>query len=337
MKVVLAIFLLALYHSYGQRAAFTHIDFEKADSVALVHKGKSLKNLPLLTYNLTHVFTKDVEKFRAIYTWVCTNIANDYSAYQRTSAKRKKLAKDRAGFLAWNSSFTPKMFQKLLKTKKTACTGYAYLIKEMTHLAGLKCKIVDGYGRTATLRLRENSTANHSWNAVLLNNNWYLCDATWSAGQIIFEEDIPKFKPHYTDGYFLAEPKLFLKNHYPIDAKWALLDSVPSFTEFIAGPVVYKEAFAKEITPLAPIKLHSEIRKTARVSFTLECPKNILKNELDILLVHNNKKVVVPPEITSDNTTVTLNYQFNKAGYFDVHLRYKEAILATYVVRVKRK
>ncbi|KAG1657647.1 Kyphoscoliosis peptidase [Nymphon striatum] len=182
----------ATYTTKRNRADFSTIDFAKADSVAFIHKGESLENLPVLTHNLTANLTTDAEKFRAIYTWVCTNIENDYGSFLKTSSKRKKFAEDRDAFLEWNNSFTPKVFEKLVNEKKTACTGYAYLISELANLANLKCKIVNGYGRTATLRLDENSIPNHSWNAVELNNKWYLCDATWSAGRILIEEGVPE-------------------------------------------------------------------------------------------------------------------------------------------------
>ncbi len=337
MKLVYFFILTGLYYSYGQQSNFSEIDFKKADSVAQSYKGASLDNLPLLVYDLTGGFTTDVEKFRALYTWVCTNIENDYGAYIRTSNKRKKLSKDREGFLEWNQSFTPKVFEKLLATKKTACTGYAYLIKEMANLSGLQCKIIDGYGRTATLSLNKDSNANHSWNAILLQNKWYLCDATWSAGLIVVEEDGPRFKSQYLDGYFLADPKLFIKNHYPLDGTWALLESIPSFSQFIEGPVVYKEAFSAKIIPTAPHQMQLEIVKNKLVTFEMNAPSLVTKEQLSLLLVHNGATKKIQPEITINNKTYTLKHRFEKVGSFDVHLRYKDAIVATYVVKVKRK
>jgi hypothetical protein len=337
MKLVYLFILTGLYNSYGQRSDFLEIDFKKADSVALSHKGASLKNLPLLTYNLTGNFTTDVEKFRAIYTWICTNIENDYTAYLRTSNKRKKLSDDREEFLKWNHSFTPKVFEKLLTTKKTACTGYAYLIKEMANLAGLKSEIVDGHGRTATLRLQEESSANHSWNTILLQNKWYVCDATWSAGLIVVEEDGPRFKSQYTDGYFLADPQLFIKNHYPLEAKWSLLEKVPSYTEFITGPVVYKQAFSNNIIPIAPQQMYLETVKNKSVSFELTTPELVNEKKLNLLLVHNGATTKIEPEITNNDTGHTLKHRFERAGSFDVHVQYKDAIVATYVVKVRRK
>lgn len=337
MKFTYFLFLIALYHSYGQQSDFLGINFKKADSVALSHKGASLQNLPLLTFNLTNSFATEAEKFRAIYTWVCTNVENDYSAYLKTSSKRKKMSKDREGFLKWNQSFTPTMFKKLLKTKKTACTGYAYLIKEMANLVGIKSEIIDGYGRTPTLTLNTDSNANHSWNAVQLSNKWYLCDATWSAGLTVFENNIPKFRSEYTDGYFLADPKLFVKNHYPLKTKWALLEAIPSFTEFLEGPVIYKEAFCAKITPTVPHQMHLTALKNTAITFEINAPAIRSKQQLSLLIIHNGITKTIQPQIIVKEKTYALKHHFEKAGSFDVHLQYNTHIIATYVVKVKRK
>ena len=337
MRFTLPLLLVFAIPLLGQRSDFNTIDFAKADSIAFSHKGESLKNLPVLTHKLTASLTTDVEKFRAIYTWVSTNIENDYGSYLKTSSKRKKLAKDREAFLKWNNSFTPKVFEKLATQKKTACTGYAYLIRELANLATLNCKIIDGFGRTATLNLDTNSIPNHSWNVVELNNKWYVCDATWSAGRVLIEDDGPKFESDYHDGYFLAEPALFVKNHYPLETDWSLMANAPTFDEFLEGPVVYKEAFKPIIIPSAPKKMRLEAIKNQSVSFVLEVSNTIKTEHISLLLDNGSSSKNIQPKITSNVGELTLYYSFEKAGKYDVHIKLKEAIIATYVVKVKRK
>lgn len=333
-------FVLVVFFSVftrGQRSEFDHIDFKKADSIATVHNGASLKNLPVLIHKLTASLQTDVEKFRAIYTWVSTNIENDYSAYLTTRKKRKKMVENREAFLEWNTSFTPKVFKKLIDDRKTACTGYAYLIREMASLAGFNCKIVNGFGRTPTLRLDSESTPNHSWNIVEINNKSYLCDATWSAGHVMLEENGPEFQNDYFDGYFLADPNLFIKNHYPVDINSTLLTPPLSFKEFIQGPVIYKGAFTAPIIPLSPKKMHFEVLKNEKVSFSLQVPNDFKKE--NIYLVFNNgssdKKVI--PKITLIENKCTLQHTLEKTGLYDVHIKVDNANVATYVVKVKRK
>lgn len=337
MKYLLLLFICSGFFGYAQRSDFQHIDFEKADRIALKHRGESLKNLPVLTHELTADLATDVEKFRSIYTWVSTNIENDYASYIKTKKNRSKFSKDREAFLDWNNSYTPRVFKNLIEHKKTACTGYAYLIREMARLAEIECVIVDGFGRTATLKLSSESQPNHSWNAVKLANTWYLCDATWSAGMVVLENSQPTFKGDYFDGYFLGDPELFIKNHFPIHTKWTLLQTAPTFNEFIAGPIVYKEAFYWNVVPLSTETMYLETLKNEPISFKVRIPNNEIHKHLNLTLNTKVTKEDVKIEPNSNNESCLITHTFMRTGVYDVHLRMDDEIIATYVVKVKRK
>lgn len=337
MRFVLIVLLFYYATVFGQSSLLKEFDFAKADSVAFIHKGKSLKNLPVLTHELTSDLPTDIEKFRAIFTWVCTNIKNDYQSYLRTRNKRKKIKKDRAGFLEWNQSFTPKVFQKLISEKRTACTGYAYLIKEMANLAGFESEIVNGYGRTPTLLLEENDPPNHSWNTVKLNGHWYLCDATWSAGRVMLDNKGYRFEQNYDDAYFLSEPVLFAMNHYPLEAKMSLLEDLPSLEKFMETPVIYKEAFTQGIVPTKPILMHLYTVRDETVTFALNTPPEVDTDLLGIMINDGGRDVAVQPNIKSTKSgMVLLEYAFSRTGLYDTHIKYGDEFIATYVVRVRR-
>lgn len=337
MKFILIVFFLIGTFSFGQRSDFDSVNFAKADSIAAKYKGASLENLPVLVHNLTTDLTTDVEKFRAIYTWVCTNIENDYGAFQKTIKKRKKLLENPEALADWNNSFTPKVFKKLIEQRKTACTGYAFLVREMANLTDLKCEIVNGYGRTPTLILDDKSIPNHSWNTIELNGKWYLCDPTWSAGKIILDEGGARFQPDYFDGYFLADPRLFIKNHYPLKISASLLSEPPYFTEFADGPVLYKEAFTYPIIPELPEKMQLQAVKNEAVFFNLQVAEDFQKEHLKLVLNSGHSKRTVEPKISRKQNEITLQFTFEKAGLYDVHIQAKDAYIATYVVKVKRR
>ncbi|MBM1106088.1 hypothetical protein JQC67_08075 [Aurantibacter crassamenti] len=337
MRIAFTILFLISSLAYCQRTDFDTANFNKADSIAQLYYGESLKNFPILSHKLTKDLKLDVEKFRSIYTWVCMNIENDYSSYLRTTKKRKKLAKDRDALLEWNKNHVPKVLNKLVKERKTACTGYAFLLRELADLAGLNCKIIDGFGRTATLTLDANSLPNHSWNAIELNGKWYLCDPTWSAGRIILEEDGPQFESNYFDGYFLADPRVFVKNHYPLELKWTLLNKPPSFNEYIKGPIVYKEAFNPQIIPLTPEHMRFETVKNKTVVFTIESIDGEIADNVQLQIDAGNGNRSTIPKITTEQNKLLLDHVFTKTGVFDVHIQVADAIIATYVVKVKRK
>lgn len=334
MRITVFFTFLVSLTSLAQRSDFNHIGFKKADSIAEYHKDASLKNLPVLTHNLTSPLTTDVEKFRAIYTWVSSNIENDYSSYLKINHKRKRLANDRQAFLDWNTSITPKVFDRLLTEQKTACTGYAYLVKEMATLAGFKCNIIDGYGRTPTLLLDEDSIPNHSWNRIEINNKWYVCDATWSAGQTILEDGNSRFESDYFDGYFLAEPELFAKNHYPTLKEEIQQKDAESFKAFIVGPVVYKEAFHEPIIPVFPAAMHSQITKGESVTFKLKVPIDF-NGEINLFINKGGIQKSTNANTSRNKDEIRLTQTFEKKGLYDVHISAADELIATYVIKVK--
>ena len=129
---------------YVRASDFAGTDFSKADSIAALYPRHSLRDPRALAGKLTRPLSTDVEKFRAIYTWVCMNIANDYALYLKNERQRRKYTAPEQR-KTWNRAFSAHVFKKLLHEHKTVCPGYAYLVKELAFHAGIKCVIVDGY------------------------------------------------------------------------------------------------------------------------------------------------------------------------------------------------
>lgn len=326
-------FLLCLFLnvSLAQISDFNHIDFTKADNIVKLNEGKELDNLPLLAFQLTHKLSSDIEKFRAIYTWICHNISGDAYQHNLVSRKREKFKNDSLGYIAWNNEFKKIAFKKLLKHKKTMCTGYAYLIKEMCFIADIECKIIDGYARSFETNVEALESFNHSWNAVKLDNKWYLCDATWSSGYMI---NGSLFVKDYNDGYFLTEPILFAKNHYPLQKKWFLNDSLIK-RKFIPEPIVYGETFKQKVIPIGPQKLNTTITKKEEISFTFKSLKAISIDDVSLVRISGIKETPYKIyELKNENDIISFKYAFKHKGFYDVHLKIENDIVATYVIEV---
>lgn len=214
------LFFLLLHNSVISQNNKSDLDYSKADSIAISLRGENLDNLPMLCYMLTEHLYTEKERFRAIYRWVCDNIENDYYAYLKISKRRKKLKQDSLAYEKWNKQYVQTTFKTLKYSKITTCTGYAYLIREMSFLAGIESKIINGFSDVKKVK---SGITNHSWNAVYLDGKWYLCDATWSAGKTLIAETGPYFKKEFRESYFLQNPEHFIKNHIPIETKWTLI------------------------------------------------------------------------------------------------------------------
>lgn len=317
-------FVLWSLTSSGQREDFGAVDFTKADSIAALYSPHSLSNLNALTNMLTQSLHTDVEKFRALYKWVCNNIEFDYSLYVAHKKARQKI-KDKDEWEQWNKSFTRKALKLLVEDKRTVCTGYAYLLKELAAHANIQCEMIHGYGRTATSSVAT-GYANHSWNAVRLNNKWYLCDPTWSSGA--YNSTSMKYEKNFEDGYFLASPSLFIRNHYPIDTTWMLTKENVSQSDFLNRPLIYASAFKYHVENIFPEKMNIELKKGEEMSAKITAQHSLkMQMQLNGNLIANG--------VSGSPTCQQLTYQFKNKGRYIVHVLAESNPVATYVVNVK--
>ena len=120
----------------------------------------------LLVEALTAGKTGDTEKFEAIFAWVASNIQYDYRKY--FSGKG-------------NDSDTK--IRSILRSKQAICFEYAALMDHLCALADIHSVTVSGYAKDMLFDINDTIFFdNHAWNAVKLDDRWYVYDVTWSAG-----------------------------------------------------------------------------------------------------------------------------------------------------------
>lgn len=313
----------------AQLSDFAHTDFRKADSIAAIHAGHSLKDLKSLAINLTAPLQTDEEKFRSIYKWICENIENDYDFFVLNKSKREKLSSEEKR-KAWNEKFRTQVLEKLFAEKKTVCTGYAYLVMKLSGYAGLECVIVDGYGRTVQANIGGTGIPNHSWNAIRLHDKWYLCDATWSSGAI--DTEMRGFIKGYDDVYFLPEPSLFVRNHYPLDTTRMLLNDKPSLETFLGRPLVYKSFYRYKLDGLFPHTFDVSAIKGEPVSFHFR-KGGAMPIEKVELQINRSRETQQPYE--NSNNEYRIDHVFKSKGRHVVHLILDSNYVVTYNVKVQ--
>lgn len=128
-----------------------------------VDELQSNKNISLdnLVISLTKPFDIPTLKTRAIYYWIAKNIDYDHEGF-------------RTGYWKRHSS-EQSMLIDVYKLKKGICSGYAGLFKYMLNKVKIDCNVINGYLRYDLETVIVDSV-NHAWNAVKLNNKWYLFD-----------------------------------------------------------------------------------------------------------------------------------------------------------------
>lgn len=124
----------------------------------------------------------ELEKVRFIYSWIRSNIVYDYTGLE-------------------NGNYTVDVDSVLIK-RVAVCSGFSNLFKYICDKAGIKCVQVVGFAKTSNEKPFDFSRTNHEWNAVKINNKWFLIDVTWAN--------------------FLQSPYYFINTRIPKIWRWSL-------------------------------------------------------------------------------------------------------------------
>ncbi len=146
----------------------------------------------------------DVEKVRAIFQFVIHHIEYDHAATEKGIRRINRTNRD------------------ILSRRKAICWGYAQLMTEMCQHIGIPAYTVSGYCHTLPDPSSNFSKPGHAWNAIGIDGEFFLIDATWASN-----------RPTQAEEYFLVPPAQFIKTHYPILPMWQLLDCPVSFGSFV--------------------------------------------------------------------------------------------------------
>ena len=243
MKKVLTILLLIITKfSFAQNAySYSDIDW-KVQSID-APAPDSLSKL------LTTPYTTDLQKVRAIFSWIAQHVS--YNTFvissNRKIAKSKYVVEPDDTSAEWKSAVEMTAI-KVLKKRTAVCDGYAKLFKTLCDYANIRSEIITGYAR-GYIEGEDKFRSNHTWNAVMIDSVWQLLDVTWASGYINYTN---QFAPGLNDAYFLTPPQQFIHDHYPEDITWTLLDDPPTMNEFKRMPYTGKSFVKYSISSYSP-------------------------------------------------------------------------------------
>ena len=333
MRAYVLAFIITLFVTtsvHGQLSDFNETDFKKADSIAELYPRHPLQDLKVLSDKLTRPLSTDVEKFRAIFKWVCLNVESDYALFVENKNMRRKLRGEK--LTAWEKKFSVRVFNIMTAQHRTICTGYAYLVKELAFHAELNCRIVDGYSRHARTNIGGSGVVNHSWNAVELQGKWYLCDPTWSSGTI--EGERQTFVKKFENAYFLSEPRLFARNHYPLDSQWIRTKVKPSLQAFLDAPLVYSTSFRYGVEPLAPTSFSIDVSRGGVVFFQFTKDSGMEFSNVALYVENFKTNDAFTKQEKGCGTSYSVEHKFFQKGKYAVHIVVDGSHVLSYDVRV---
>lgn len=248
-KILLSIWtLLSGINLFAQDIDLRTFNYARADSIALHFPKGKYKTYAEIVEPLTANLETDQEKFRVIFRWIADNVSYSFS----------------------NKSDDP---DKTLVKRKAVCAGYSSLLKQMCNQAGLECNIIDGWAKNepGNIGTMTKETA-HAWNEVKLNGKWYLTDITWASGTYDFKKK--KFHKNFDSAYFLPTPDFFIKQHFPIDKKMQMLDTIVKRSVFMKSCVWYEGADKYGFIVSSPKKgrINQNVKKDFTLAIKLEKP-----------------------------------------------------------------
>ena len=210
----------------------------------------------------------------------------------------------------------------VFKTGKTVCSGYSNLFEDIALFINLKVKSVSCYAKGAGYLPGQKiyaSETNHEYNVINLEGNWYPIDSTWGSGHSIGNDYIRKFN----EFYFLADPELLIKSHFPSNKNWQLTKRIYTLEEFEKWPDIYSIFYQCGFRTFIPEEGLIELKNSNTQKFTI-FGDNIKNKGLKCsiyLLDSKNKEKVVDEKLSFihfyDNK-IEIDCIFNKKGKYKV-------------------
>ena len=223
----------------------------------------NIRNIPLSeTFSTQSLATfiranykTDKERFYAIHHWVARNIK-----YSKETLYELKHDSDNDTRIA-----------EALKQRKGVCENFAAIFNDIAGKCGLTSFIVDGYTKQGGRLDR----SGHNWCAVLLDNEWFLCDTTWD------KDAQSDYK------YFLADPLNIIETHMPFDPMWQLLNFPIKHNEFIGTALPDKKNdyfnFKDSIKAYNQLSYLEKLKTTVKRIGVIPVHNDLLKNQMAYL------------------------------------------------------
>lgn len=234
--MIRASLLLAIFLIFGNGLFLQAQDFAAIDQHAMNFKASG--DLTTTTQQLVAPYRTELEKARAIFTYVASSMSYDCKEYHRELEDRKARTR-------------PEILERAFEKNLGVCAGYAILFEEMCEVAGLNAEVVGGTPRTGSQRYHpERLPETHAWNAIEIDGEWHLLDVTWASGYT--DPEATKFTRSFDDRFFMEDPESFFLRHFPADDRWQLLPEVRTAVDFVNQPSVFRIPQTLQLSYFSP-------------------------------------------------------------------------------------
>jgi hypothetical protein len=225
---------VALYFFIATAATVCAQDFDRTDATIQLYP-ETFDEVAQFDRFLSRDFNTDEEKVRAIYSWLINNISYDPDAYKLFNYNFKDYRERNQK----EERSRKKIIEHTLRTGKAVCEGYAMTFEKLLTLQGIDNYLIQGDTKTHFKDIDRKFDLSHMWNAIKIDDSWYLFDTTWGAGK--YTSKFVKEPSYY---YYQIAPSEFIKTHYPEDITDAFVANPPAFETFSQQPIYIVSSLA---------------------------------------------------------------------------------------------
>jgi len=199
--------------------------FARIDKHAANTPKKYEKSLSELANYLVIPAANETEKVRSLFSWIAFHIKYDDEEYNANAIK------------SYNA-------QEIINRKKGVCDGYSTLLSALCEEAGLQSKKIIGYAKGYGYSPgRKFDDTNHAWNAVKIDGQWKLMDATWASGYGKAKNGKMVSISRFDEYWFDVDSREFIFTHLPEEQKWQFTPDLISLPRYEQLPNVGKAFF----------------------------------------------------------------------------------------------
>ncbi len=337
MKLLVALIAITTTNLvYCQHSDFANVNFSKEDSIAINYKFEGDLDPVKIANDLTRDLSSDAEKYRVIFRWIAENIKYDVDLYWKTITHdydARYLPKKAA---RWRKRLNRLYRSHTIKQRMSICEGYSWLLETMCRTAGISCEVIYGYARNENSDIGRRFNPNHSWNAVRIDNKWYLSDPTWAAGGV--NEQLTRYIKYFSEVYFLVDPSDFIANHYPSEPRWMFLLEKPTLAEFFNAPIKTSAFLENRIVNYSPVTGKNYVKRDSLFNFSFSLNRQLNHFVAEVSTFRNKQSITeILPVIPEQNKEgyYYVSHSFKEKGDYDLKIFINRRLTFIYQVSIK--
>ncbi|WP_422090526.1 transglutaminase domain-containing protein [Tenacibaculum ovolyticum] len=319
MKKLALIFLFILIN----KNLFSQ-DLKKIDKIiASYMKAESVESL---AKRIDYDFETEIEKVRAIYTWIALNIEYNTLKYNSLTPPDFIIYTTEPDFKRARKRKENRLINKAFKNKRGVCYENALLFNKLCNLINLESEMIYGYSKSSVYYIGViPKNKNHVWNAVKIKNNWLLFDVTYGAGYSykgVWQKKIDL-------SYFNVKKEKLRLTHFPSSKFWQRYLNQKTLEEFCYEPF-YQNAFLKyKIGILEPNTGEITVNNSDKIHLKIKNPEDITNIKY---IFSDDDKVRIP--VIKNKNSLTDIYFKNPKRNTNIHIYIENELALEYKIKL---